>query len=88
LILALGACGTSLRAVQSGRWDRAHTTQEGFENDRRHCLRGATQTGTVLTYPQVDVDRFAACMSARGYTRSDTGQFGQRTQKPDADREK
>ena len=77
LILALAACGTtSSRAVQGWRWDRAQTTEEVFEHDRHHCLRGATESGIIVGRPQVDAERFAACMGMRGYTRSDAGQFG------------
>ena len=76
LILALAACATSSRAVQGFRWDRAQTTEEVFERDRHHCLRGATQSGVIVGRSQVDAERFAACMAMRGYTRSDAGQFG------------
>ncbi len=76
LILALGACGTSPRVVETWRWDRAQTTEEVFEHDRHHCLRGATRSGVIVGRPQVDTERFAACMAMRGYTRSDAGQFG------------
>ncbi len=81
LLLALGACGTSLRAVEAWRWDRAHTTEEVFENDRHHCLRGASRSGIIVGRPQLDAERFAACMAMRGYTRSDTGEFGPRSEK-------
>lgn len=64
------------RTVQAWRWDRPDTTAEAFASDRRHCLRGATRTGAVVALPEVDPDRFAACMAIRGYTRSDTGAFG------------
>lgn len=79
LALALGACGTAtVRTVETWRWDRPDTTEEVFRHDRSYCLRGAATQEAVprfLDPTRVDPDRFAACMAARGYTRSETGRF-------------
>ena len=74
-LVVLGGCGGSPRALDTWRWDRPGTTQEGFEHDRRQCLRGATHAGMVGTRPEVNPERFAACMTVRGYTRSPSGEF-------------
>jgi hypothetical protein len=75
------ACRTApAQQIQGWRWDKTGANEETFARDRSFCLHGATGPRDAFARHfgemELDPDRFAACMTIRGYTRSDSGRFG------------
>jgi hypothetical protein len=85
--IALAVLAVALVGCADKHWSRPNTTSAQFAGDSQNCARDATVvdkpsmlpgphgTSYVGGGPRVATDKYRACMTARGYSYAEGGQF-------------
>jgi len=85
--VALAILAVALAGCADKHWSRPATTSAQFDSDSQNCARDATVvdkpsmlpgphgTSYVGGGPRVATDQYRACMTARGYSYAQGGQF-------------
>src|SRR5262245_24639398 len=85
--IVLAVLGVALTGCADKHWSRSNTTSAQFAGDSQNCARDATVVDKPSTLPgphgtsyvgggpRVATDKYRACMTARGYSYAQGGQF-------------